>query len=851
MDALASAAALSIRHIRNKLHALPTTLAGTYNEAMQRVENQDSDRKAVALKSLAWVSYAFRPLSLKELQHAVAIKPEDTDLDEELIMSGQSITALCAGLLVIDSRTNVVNLVHYTTKNYFEQIRSVSFPNFHASITMSCATYLTLDVLRDASVWKILQDFPLAGYAAQYMANHARQNPEEALEPSVLETLSQLLSHPSKRKPLLALLDSLDIVRPDFGSPGQAVLFSHNDATLDETAEHQAESILESMTQVFEHGSQSMTETEENEVDPLTTQVEAGRIPEVTALHLAASMGLAKVAALLMKDNPNINAVDETGSTALAVAMERGFEKAVEFLVNSGACVNLEHDHGRQVLLLVTERDWDSVAEIICNRAKLTDSEEYSSGVQDQIQLLLATYQGDEKATRLLMDQANLDLKGQGRSAATCALFIAVERGHLQIVDSLLAAGVDVNSTDSTGQTSLHRATRRKSEATMTLLLENGAAVDFKNDNGRTAFSANVKTGGESCMRILLNAGADPNTTGHDGISELYEAAADGEVEYVKVLLKHGTDPSIKTRFKWAPLHWAANNGHIEIVKLLIRAGAELSPVSDQSSTPLDMAIRAKQNVIADLLTRAGAKEGHEALGDISSECNTTYATVPADSKTLGGLIDIYSIPDPAMTDDSSPPGKLSLVLDKPLCERLSFGQFIYPANFPGSKDYYYHLSYPLDTPTHSLSIRRTKRHADMADYPIGVEKFFQAGVLYEIVRFALDYQELEVRASGAGAVYGEVKMQRGWTGSWKAQHENDGALNLLFRTTPDWSRSEAGGNRWITDEGTLLARSGISADTPIITFEPKLERDLLDLLVACWVAKLWSENVPLRKHER
>lgn len=143
---------------------------------------------------------------------------------------------------------------------------------------------------------------------------------------------------------------------------------------------------------------------------------------------------------------------------------------------------------------------------------------------------------------------------------------------------------------------------------------------------------------------------------------------------------------------------------------------------------------------------------------------HTNVCESTADSNKVEESIDVYSIPDPAMTEDSSPPDKLSLVLDKPLYERLSFGQFIYPANFPGTRDYYYHLSYPLDRPTHSLSIRLTKRHADMADHPIGIGKSFQTDVLYEIVRFALDYQELEVRASAAGAVYGGVKMQRGWT---------------------------------------------------------------------------------------
>lgn len=115
------------------------------------------------------------------------------------------------------------------------------------------------------------------------------------------------------------------------------------------------------------------------------------------------------------------------------------------------------------MLLLVTERGWDRVGGIICNKAKLTGPEEKTCILRERILLLLATYQGGEKTTRLLMNQTNLDLKGEGRSAAMCALFLAVEREHLQIVDSLLSAGVDVNSTESTGQTSLHRATRRKS----------------------------------------------------------------------------------------------------------------------------------------------------------------------------------------------------------------------------------------------------------------------------------------------------------------------------------------------------------------------------------------------------
>src|SRR5277367_3146595 len=104
---------------------------------MQRIKDQEPDHRDIAFKTLAWLTYAFRSLSLRELQHALAIEPGNVELDEELVMDGQSITALCAGLVIVDQGTNVVNLVHYTAKKYFEETRSTYFPNFHASITLS------------------------------------------------------------------------------------------------------------------------------------------------------------------------------------------------------------------------------------------------------------------------------------------------------------------------------------------------------------------------------------------------------------------------------------------------------------------------------------------------------------------------------------------------------------------------------------------------------------------------------------------------------------------------------------------------------------------------------------------
>ena len=424
IDSLASAANLSVFHVRQKLQSLPTTLKETYDNAIQRIKDQKTDHKEVAFKILAWVSYTFRALHVSELQHALAIEPEDTELNEELLMDGQSITALCAGLVRIDKGTNLVNLVHYSAKSYFEDCRHILFPSFHANITLSCTTYLTLPALRNIPTSSIVQQYPLASYAAQYLGDHARYTPEEALEPSVLETICKLLSSPDKRQPLLSLLNELDLIRSGFYSSFIDLVNVHGIDPLSPTYSDGFEDSLRiparrEMSSSWERsksvsstssGTNTSTVTEstisigdetlmgEDEVDLWTTKIRNSRVPEVTALHLAASMGLAKVASLILKETPDINAVDNTGKTALALAMERGFEKAAEILVNNGASVDLRNDHGRSILLMVAERDWHNVAKLIIQQAREAQPVgDPCVAREDDLTIILAAFDGDQE----------------------------------------------------------------------------------------------------------------------------------------------------------------------------------------------------------------------------------------------------------------------------------------------------------------------------------------------------------------------------------------------------------------------------------------------------------------------
>jgi len=57
-------------------------------------------------------------------------------------------------------------------------------------------------------------------------------------------------------------------------------------------------------------------------------------------------------------------------------------------------------------------------------------------------------------------------------------LFIASEKGHLDIVNALLAAGAAINKASTNGETPLYIASRNDHKATVKVLLDAGAAIN-------------------------------------------------------------------------------------------------------------------------------------------------------------------------------------------------------------------------------------------------------------------------------------------------------------------------------------------------------------------------------------
>ena len=107
------------RAVREALEDLPKGLNETYDEAMERIHSQDEDDVQLALKLLSWISYFRRPLKVRELQHTLAVEPDDKAIDQRALVDETLMIFVCAGIVTIDQESNVIRLVHYTTEEYF------------------------------------------------------------------------------------------------------------------------------------------------------------------------------------------------------------------------------------------------------------------------------------------------------------------------------------------------------------------------------------------------------------------------------------------------------------------------------------------------------------------------------------------------------------------------------------------------------------------------------------------------------------------------------------------------------------------------------------------------------------
>ncbi|MEM6916561.1 MAG: ankyrin repeat domain-containing protein, partial [Verrucomicrobiota bacterium] len=165
------------------------------------------------------------------------------------------------------------------------------------------------------------------------------------------------------------------------------------------------------------------------------------------------------------------------------------------------------------------------------------------------------------------------------------ALSLACQNGNARLVQFLLAAGADPNTSLPGGETALMTAARTGKAEPISALLSQGAEIATQDWKHQDALMWAAAEGHAAAVSQLLAAGADPHRTLASGFSALFFAARNGHADAVKLLLETGIDPDIATTNnkvgrKGIPkgttaLRLAVENGHFETALGLLEAGAD------------------------------------------------------------------------------------------------------------------------------------------------------------------------------------------------------------------------------------------------------------------------------------
>ncbi|KAJ7581693.1 hypothetical protein C8J56DRAFT_250116 [Mycena floridula] len=412
LDALASQ--LNRKGLRTALALLPKKIMDSYDDAMSRIKAQGEAEYELARQIFYWLAYAKRPLSTKELQHAVAVSHDMTEMDFDAIVDIDVLTGVCAGLIVIQeesysfSHHDQVQLVHYTTQEYLQLRQQQWFPNIHCSMAVTCLTYLSFNIFnstRDTS------NHPLYRYTNQYWAIHAKE--DEAT------TMKHILKFLEKQNNVAHAA-----VQGYWPTHKTVHILSWFD--LDQTLE---QLLLQDPTHA--------TSIDEKGYTPLSYAVQQGH---------------SDIVQLLLDKNADPDACNKYQRTPLSYAAEEGHSNIVQLLLDKNADPHACDEYQRTPLSYAAEEGHSDIVQLLLDKNADPDAcDEYQ-----HTPLSYAAKGGHSNIVQLLLDK-NADPHACDKDQRT-PLSYAAQWGHSDIVQLLLDKNADPDACDEYQRTPLSYA---------------------------------------------------------------------------------------------------------------------------------------------------------------------------------------------------------------------------------------------------------------------------------------------------------------------------------------------------------------------------------------------------------
>ncbi len=285
-----------------------------------------------------------------------------------------------------------------------------------------------------------------------------------------------------------------------------------------------------------------------------------------TALFYAADKGYSEIAQALLTNGANPNLATGQGLVPLHFAAKNGHLKVVGALLENGADINAANADGITALLCAAENNHFEIAHILVKRGADVDARwMHGSTALTRAAALNFTH------IAVFLVESGADVNANHCSA----LFSAAEKGNVQIMQTLISAGGNINVKFNKDVTLLMAAAQYGHTDMIKLLLSAGAEVNAKNISGSTALTLAAEGGDKkeedyaNAVSVLLQSGGNPNSQTNDGGTPLIYASLAGHIATVRVLLEAGAGKRLKNSYGQDAHNVAIAHGHHEIAKLV------------------------------------------------------------------------------------------------------------------------------------------------------------------------------------------------------------------------------------------------------------------------------------------
>lgn len=553
MDSLSTK--LSITSLKNAIDNLPQELNELYDEAFRRIDAQNEDDREVANNLLRWVAYAYRPLTIPELEEALAIVPGGEDFDPEGLPLILDALNACAGLLVVDDETKQVRMVHYTAQDYFDKLLNSRFQDAHAKIAEHCITYMS---------YKVFQSYKSETVYFEYDDSQDGNPEDDDVENQIVDDEA---GENDDSKNDTSEDDDVEneVLDHDAGIDDA----SEVDESEDETSADGEKSQFHLLDYVFRYWASHATTVQGVDVSNQIYNFLA-KDPRVWLKFNDSS----KLFVIDPSRSSPLRPEDLLRCTGFAIAAYHGLDQALNRLLKSSTNVN-----------------------------ELT-----YTGVSA---LHLAAYMDQVTAVNMLLEyKAKIERLDMNYMTPLC---VAVEARSVNVSRLLVERGANVNAGDKRGSAPFANVEWDAPISFLQLLIENGAGLDSVSGvHGETQLCERAGIGDEETVRWLLGKGASVNPEPYLSQTPLTRAIENGSQSLVRLLLDHGAEVNPKVEWYYSPLYRTWPGGHTELGRILVDYGAQVIADNCRECKPIHNASRkGDMEALITLLNSGGDIQAH------------------------------------------------------------------------------------------------------------------------------------------------------------------------------------------------------------------------------------------------